>query len=133
MRDSLNRMYEIMHMDKKVADINPSGICHIYEPDFLPYNLYLEEETDIDALVNNLTNFYYWCASRVLTLDRKYAKEILNFKKPIKLAAEYGIMTIFKRKMTGWYNRKLSRDTLLSVKRKILYFKITSCPVLADS
>lgn len=78
MRDSLNRMYEIMHMDKKVADINPSGICHIYEPDFLPYNLYLEEETDIDALVNNLTNFYYWCASRVLTLDRKYAKEILN-------------------------------------------------------
>lgn len=38
------------------------------------------EETygDIDILVDNVTNFYYWCASRVLTLDRKYAKEILN-------------------------------------------------------
>ena len=29
-------------------------------------------------MVNNLTNFYFWCASRVLTLDRQYAKEILN-------------------------------------------------------
>ena len=28
--------------------------------------------------MNNITNFYYWCATRVLTLDRKYAKEILN-------------------------------------------------------
>ena len=27
---------------------------------------------------NNLDNFYHWCASRVLSLDRKYAKEILN-------------------------------------------------------
>lgn len=45
---------------------------------FLPYNLYLEEDEDIDTLVNNITNFYYWCASRVLTLERKYAKEILN-------------------------------------------------------
>ena len=25
-----------------------------------------------------MTNFYYWCATRVLTLDRVYAKEILN-------------------------------------------------------
>lgn len=32
----------------------------------------------IDSLVNNITTFHYWCASRVLTLDRKYAKEILN-------------------------------------------------------
>jgi hypothetical protein len=41
--------------------------------------LYLEEgENDIDLLVNNLSNFYYWCATRVLTLDRVYAKEILN-------------------------------------------------------
>ena len=44
----------------------------------MPYNLYLEENTDIDTLVNNVTNFNYWCATRVLTLDRKYAKEILN-------------------------------------------------------
>ena len=44
----------------------------------MPYNLYLEEEEDVDTLVNNITNFNYWCATRVLTLDRKYAKEILN-------------------------------------------------------
>ena len=45
----------------------------------MPYNLYLDDtEEEIDTLVNNVTNFYFWCASRMLTLDRKYAKEILN-------------------------------------------------------
>ena len=33
----------------------------------MPYNLYLEEAEDIDALVSNITNFNYWCASRILT------------------------------------------------------------------
>ena len=71
--------YEIMHMDRKAACIDTGGRCHIYEKQFMPYNLYLEEgERDIDILVNNITNFYYWCATRVLTLDRQYAKEILN-------------------------------------------------------
>lgn len=71
-------IYEIMHMDRRVARIDTSGRCKIYYRSFLPYNLYLEEETDIDTLVNNVTNFYYWCSTRVLTLDRQYAKEILN-------------------------------------------------------
>lgn len=44
----------------------------------MPYNLYLEEDNYIDTLVNNIMNFNYWCSTRVLTLDRKYAKEILN-------------------------------------------------------
>lgn len=45
----------------------------------MPYSLYLDDtEQDIDTLVNNVTNFYFWCASRLLTLDRQYAKEILN-------------------------------------------------------
>ncbi len=44
----------------------------------MPYHLYLEEGTDIDTRINNLTNFYYWCATRLLTLDRQYAKESLN-------------------------------------------------------
>ena len=35
-------------------------------------------ENDIDILVNNITNFQHWCASRILTLDRQYAKAILN-------------------------------------------------------
>lgn len=71
--------YELMHGEKITARIDTAGHCAIIMPEFLPYALYLEEEEgDIDTLVNNITNFYYWCASRVLTLDRKYAKEILN-------------------------------------------------------
>lgn len=70
--------YEIMHMDRLTAQIDQNGHSKIYEEAFLPYNLWLEEAEDLDTLVNNITNFYYWCASRVLTLDRKYAKEILN-------------------------------------------------------
>lgn len=70
--------YEIMHMDRKVARIDESGHCKIYFKSFMPYNLYFEEADDIDTYVNNITNFNYWCATRVLTLDRTYAKEILN-------------------------------------------------------
>ena len=71
-------IYDIMHKDTKVARVSETGHCRIYCPSFLPYSLYLEEEEDIDTLVNNITGFYYWCASRLLTLDRAYAKEILN-------------------------------------------------------
>jgi len=70
--------YQIMHQDQCVATIDETGHAKVLEPVFMPYNLYLEEEDDVDTLVNNLMNFNYWCASRVLTLDRKYAKEILN-------------------------------------------------------
>lgn len=44
----------------------------------MPYNLWFDEDDDIDTLVNNLVNFYHWCSSRMLTLGRKYAKEIMN-------------------------------------------------------
>ena len=74
----MNWQYTIMHLDDAVATIDNTGLCHILLPDFLPYNLYLEEDADISVRIDNLTNFYFWCASRVLSLDRKYAKEILN-------------------------------------------------------
>lgn len=75
----MKEVYELMHGERKVVQIDTQGHCEIYEKTFLPYNLYLEEtEEDIDTLVNNVTNFYYWCATRILTLDRQYAKEILN-------------------------------------------------------
>ena len=72
--------HTIMHLDRRVASIRSDGTCSIFAPSFMPYNLYLERagSGDVDARVNNMNNFYYWCASRVLTLDRKYAKEILN-------------------------------------------------------
>ena len=72
------KRYIIMHKNKVVASVREDGTATIYSHKLMPYNLWLETEKDIDSRVNNLNNFYYWCASRVLTLDRKYAKEILN-------------------------------------------------------
>ena len=78
---STDTAYQIMHMEKTVAEISETGEAKIINEQFMPYDLYLEEEEtgiDIDTRLNNLNNFYHWCASRVLSLDRKYAKEILN-------------------------------------------------------
>lgn len=74
------RVFEVMHMEKVVAEIATNGKVRLCNPYFMPYDLYLEEEdeNDIDILVNNINNFQYWCASRVLSLDRKFAKDILN-------------------------------------------------------
>lgn len=71
------KYFDIMHKDRKVVRIYGNGKCTIYYPSFMPYNLYFEKSDDLDERVNNLNNFYYWCSSRVLTLDRKYAKEIM--------------------------------------------------------
>lgn len=70
--------YDIMHGERKVAEINTRGEATVLNKRFIPYDLYLEDERDFDTVINNINNFYYWCASRVLSLDRKYAKEILN-------------------------------------------------------
>lgn len=71
--------FTIMHGEKAVVSINNNGECNIINKDFMPYNLYFNTDDDsISARINNLNNFYYWCSSRLLTLDRKYAKEILN-------------------------------------------------------
>lgn len=74
------QQYDIMHMEQKVASIRRDGRCLLCDVKMLPYNLYLEqnEDEDIEIRVQNLDNFYHWCASRVLMLDRTYAKEILN-------------------------------------------------------
>ena len=71
-------IYLIMHKDRQVATIDETGRCKIFYSTFMPYNLYFEESEEIDTRIQNITNFNYWCASRVLTLDRTYAKEILN-------------------------------------------------------
>ena len=70
--------YTIMHKNRRVASVREDGKCTIYSRRFFPYNLWIEEGDGFDVRVNNLNNFYYWCSSRVLTLDRKYAKEIMN-------------------------------------------------------
>lgn len=75
----MKTVYEIMHDERCVASVDMQGHCEIYEKSFMPFALYLDDsDEEIDTLVNNVTNFNYWCATRILTLDRQYAKEILN-------------------------------------------------------
>lgn len=73
-------IYTIMHKDRRVASIHRDGRSTVYSPAFLPWDLYLEpgKDADLETRLNNLENFYHWCASRILTLDRVYAKEILS-------------------------------------------------------
>ena len=35
--------YEIMHMEKIIAKVSTSGDVRIYQEQFMPYDLYLEE------------------------------------------------------------------------------------------
>ena len=70
--------FDIMHLERRVASVYEDGRCTVAYPSFMPYNLYFEQGDGLEERLNNLNNFYYWCSSRVLTLDRKYAKEILN-------------------------------------------------------
>ena len=74
------KSYAIMHLERHAATIRGDGTCTIYFPRFMPYNLYLEkaEKDDLDTRLKNLSYFFAWCATRLLTLDRTYAKEILN-------------------------------------------------------
>ena len=74
----MKHMYEIMHADRNAASIDESGFCRIFDKNMLPMNLWLDTGEGIDERVNNLTNFYYWCSGRLITLERKYAKELLN-------------------------------------------------------
>ena len=71
---------EIMHGSQCVASIRRNGECEIYEPELMPYNLYLETKVsdDIDLRVHNVENFYHWCSSRLLPHNRVFSKEIWN-------------------------------------------------------
>ena len=71
-------MYNIYYQDKFVFSID-NGLVNIISPKYMPFDIYLEENDDIDTRVNNQTNFNAWCAGRILPLDREYAKEILNY------------------------------------------------------
>ena len=44
----------------------------------MPYDLYLEEDEEFDTRINNLNNFYHWCASECCLLTESIPKEILN-------------------------------------------------------
>ena len=69
----------IMHGEDKVAYIAKNGSVEVFNELWMPYDLYFETVSDdIDDLVQNLENFYHWCSTRLIHIDRKYIKEILN-------------------------------------------------------
>ena len=69
----------IMHGEDKVAHIAKNGSIEVFDELWMPYDLYFEAASDdIDDLVQNLENFYHWCATRLIHIDRKHIKEILN-------------------------------------------------------
>lgn len=75
-------MFEIFYKDILVFKIDiykSKGSILIVNEKYLPFDIYLEESEDIDDRINNMVNFNAWSASRVLPLDREYAKEILNY------------------------------------------------------
>lgn len=72
-------VYQIMHKDRLTAEVSSLGEAVIHDEQFMPYDLYLSDENDdFDMRINNINVFHHWCASRVLSLDRKFAKDIFN-------------------------------------------------------
>ena len=74
-------VYELMHGEKGSSRHWDERSMHSFGQGVSALSIYLEdtaENDDLDIRMDNLTNFYYWCATRVLTLDRVYAKEIFK-------------------------------------------------------
>ena len=56
-----------------------TGEFLILAESFMPYNLHLTAECgSLQEKIANINAIHHWCADRVLSLDRCYAKQILN-------------------------------------------------------
>ena len=51
--------YEIMHMERVAATITDTGVAKVLHEQFLPFDLYLEEDDDFDTRINNRNNFHH--------------------------------------------------------------------------
>ena len=72
------KSYYLMNKDTKVCMFDrKTGEANILQENLMPLDLYLEYGTDADVF-NNRQVFDWWCAKRILSLDREYAKIILN-------------------------------------------------------
>lgn len=68
----------LMYGERQVATIRADGSCFVHLPRFMPFNLRLKEtDDDENAQTENLNRFYYWCATRPLTLKRASARDFL--------------------------------------------------------
>ena len=71
----IQQIYTIMLKDTKVCSIDyATGHVEFYNRNLIPFDLYFDDEDQ----QNNLVVFNWWCANRVLSLDREYAKALLN-------------------------------------------------------
>lgn len=70
--------YILMLKDIRVCSFNRyNGTAIIYNESLMPFDIYLEDDEYADKQ-NNITVFNWWCAHRVLSIDREHAKVILN-------------------------------------------------------
>ena len=73
-------MHVLMSKNTPVCRLDLSaGDFTVLTEAFMPYNLHLTfENGGMQEKVANINAFHHWCADRVLSLDRRYAKQILN-------------------------------------------------------
>ncbi len=71
---------ELMCKNKSIAKLDrETGIAHVKSPELMPLNLDFRETChSLSDNLHNLQAFDNWCADRVISIDRKYAKQILN-------------------------------------------------------
>ena len=73
-----NTKYYIMAHNRRVCSIDrKTGIVEMFDETLLPKDIYFEWDSEADV-INNIEVFHWWCANRILSLDREYAKELLN-------------------------------------------------------
>ena len=77
--DSGSNVYVIMFYDEEVCTIDiESGAVELYKESLMPFGLYVTCSNEVQDCVNNIANFNSWCSSRLLSSERRYAKEILK-------------------------------------------------------
>ena len=82
---SEKNIYEIMHMDRRVAKINDSGQCKIYYKSFMPYNLYLEEAEDlVDEIKEQVKKGDEQALFEARRLKKKLSEIRVDEEKPVK-------------------------------------------------
>lgn len=102
-QSNYDEQYVVCFQRKDIFYINRrNGEVHIYDNDMMPFDIFLEESDDFTDRLNNIQNFNTWCSERMLSIDRKYAKEICNyFNIPQRTSdSERALITIAFRGLT---------------------------------
>ena len=108
-------VYEIMFKERSLCTYDDGNGAVLAGGERLPFGLYLEKSDEFDDRVNNKFNFTSWCSDRIIPMDRKYAREILNFygfsrKNSIEERAKIGIATRCLSLTDGFWVRKQGED-----------------------